>query len=110
MSGKKKKRDKPSGLRVVKGPFSVATTSSKSPEEMTVEVMRVLDESEIEYTRQGYVFSCESSANGTTLRFEIEICKLERLALNGLRLKRVTGDTWAYKRQCLLLLSLLKNF
>ena len=111
MSGKaKKKKSTPSGLRVVKGPFSVATTSSKSPEEMTMEVIRVLDESEIEYVREGFVFACETSANGAALRFEIEICKLERLALNGLRLKRVTGDTWAYKRQCLLLLSLLKNF
>ena len=34
------------------------------------------------------------------VRFQIEICRLPGIALYGIKLKRLKGDTWAYKELC----------
>lgn len=40
--------------------------------------------------------------------FELEICKLPRLPLRALRMKRLDGDSWRYKAVCTKLIETLK--
>jgi MAP/microtubule affinity-regulating kinase len=32
-----------------------------------------------------------------TIKFELEVCRVIKVELNGIRLKRLGGDTWEYK-------------
>ncbi|KAI8918664.1 KA1 domain/Ssp2 C-terminal domain-containing protein, partial [Powellomyces hirtus] len=79
--------------RVLRFTFSVSTTSTKSPDAILAEVLRVLTAHGVKYEVIGFIASC--SFQGT--EFEMEVCKLPRLAVNGLRFKRMSGDSWAYK-------------
>jgi MAP/microtubule affinity-regulating kinase len=76
--------------------FSVSTTSSKEARVILQEVQRVLAENQIKFTTNKFVVQC--SNNG--LEFEVEVCKLPRLQLSGLRFKRVSGSSWTYKNLC----------
>eukprot|EP00002_Diphylleia_rotans_P025146 TRINITY_DN4978_c0_g2_i2.p1 TRINITY_DN4978_c0_g2~~TRINITY_DN4978_c0_g2_i2.p1 ORF type:complete len:660 (-),score=155.26 TRINITY_DN4978_c0_g2_i2:275-2254(-) len=85
-------------MRAVKGVFSVSTTSSKSGQKILEEVKRVLESNQINFKEHGYVLDCEDPNN---LRFEVEICRLQNIGtISGIRLRRVSGDTWAYKKLC----------
>ncbi|KAJ3160603.1 Serine/threonine-protein kinase par-1 [Geranomyces michiganensis] len=83
----------PSEPRVLRFTFSVSTTSTKSPDAILAEVLRVLTAHGVKTDVVGFIASC--SYQGT--EFEMEVCKLPRLAVNGLRFKRMSGDSWAYK-------------
>lgn len=48
-----------------------------------------------------YSFVCEEDQKkSSVVAFEIEICKVTKMALLGLHLKRVRGSIWAYKKIC----------
>lgn len=88
-------------VRTLKGWFNSATTSSKSPDEIIEEVIRVLRANNVEYEQSGYIISAWQTLDGKkTLRMEFEVCHIPRLSLNGLHLKRLMGDMWAYKKFC----------
>ncbi|KNE54668.1 CAMK/CAMKL protein kinase [Allomyces macrogynus ATCC 38327] len=77
--------------------LNVNTTSSKSPAEIIAEVKRVLAENKVAAAHDGgFVVECRVM----DLVFEIEICKVPRLALFGLHFKRISGGIWNYKRMC----------
>ncbi len=48
----------------------------------------------------------ESGKARVTMTFEV--CRLDRMDLRGLRLTRVKGDTWEYKKVCNELLSQMR--
>ncbi|KAI9144372.1 KA1 domain/Ssp2 C-terminal domain-containing protein, partial [Paraphysoderma sedebokerense] len=75
--------------------FSVSTTSSKPPTEIITEILRVLNESKINYEvmPNGFGATCKHQETD----FEVEVCKLPRLSVNGLRFKRLSGNSWNYK-------------
>ncbi|KAI9217044.1 KA1 domain/Ssp2 C-terminal domain-containing protein [Blastocladiella britannica] len=82
--------------------LNVNTTSSKPPAEIIAEVKRVLTECHVQYAHDaGFVVECRLA----DLVFEIEICKVPRLALFGLHFKRISGGIWTYKKLCNKLLS-----
>lgn len=85
---------------MVKGLFNVSTTSNKTPDEIVEEISRVLLANSVKFTVTNFTFVCQDISSGSLIKFEIEICKVQRLALYGLHLKRIEGDTWAYKRLC----------
>jgi len=62
-------------------------------------IMKALNKSltdyKISYVQKGYVLTCVTHNN---ISFEIEICHLQETNTNGLRLKRLSGDTFAYKK------------
>ena len=97
-------------IRTLKGWFNTATTSTKPPQEIIVEVVRVLEAHNIPYERNGYIVSAwQNGADGRKiLRMEFEVCHIPRLSLYGLHLKRVLGDVWLYKKTCTDLVSQMK--
>ena len=84
--------------------LSVRTTSSKDPSAILQEVQRVLVDTETPFELSGYVFVCSRE----DLAFEVEICRLGRASLYGLRFKRTSGDKWRYKELCEQLTACLK--
>jgi MAP/microtubule affinity-regulating kinase len=98
---KDKEKQEPRALRFT---FSVSTTSSKTADEISVEILNAVKECQLQCEVNGYTFLCSTAG----LELEIEICKLPRLSLNGLRFKRLAGNSWAYKNICTDLLAKMK--
>ncbi|RXN19530.1 serine threonine- kinase MARK2-like isoform X2 [Labeo rohita] len=89
--------DKPRSLRFS---WSMKTTSSMEPGEMMKEIRKVLDANSCEYElRERYVLLCMAGnpAHDDFVQWEMEVCKLPRLSLNGVRFKRISGTSIAFK-------------
>ncbi|KNE63982.1 hypothetical protein AMAG_09043 [Allomyces macrogynus ATCC 38327] len=84
--------------------FSVSTTSTKTPDEIMKEMVRVLGERKIVFEAHGYLLACAAE----DLDFEMEVCRLPRLSVNGVRLKRLGGNSWAYKTLCTEIIAQMK--
>ncbi|XP_057710029.1 serine/threonine-protein kinase MARK2 isoform X9 [Corythoichthys intestinalis] len=88
---------KPRSLRFT---WSMKTTSSMEPTEMMREIRKVLDSNSCEYElRERYMLLCVSGnpARDDFVQWEMEVCKLPRLSLNGVRFKRISGTSMAFK-------------
>ncbi|KAI3376538.1 hypothetical protein L3Q82_016986, partial [Scortum barcoo] len=88
---------KPRSLRFT---WSMKTTSSMEPMEMMREIRKVLDSNSCEYElRERYMLLCVSGnpASDDFVQWEMEVCKLPRLSLNGVRFKRISGTSIAFK-------------
>ncbi|CAB3994469.1 MAP microtubule affinity-regulating kinase 3 isoform X4 [Paramuricea clavata] len=89
--------EKPRALRFT---WSMKTTSSKDPLTMMDEIKRVLDENRCEYEqREKFLLICVhgSPAELNNVQWEMEVCKLPRLSLNGVRFKRISGSSINFK-------------
>ncbi|XP_050969912.1 serine/threonine-protein kinase MARK2 isoform X2 [Labeo rohita] len=92
-----KDQAKPRSLRFT---WSMKTTSSMEPGEMMKEIRKVLDANSCEYElRERYMLLCMagSPARDDFVQWEMEVCKLPRLSLNGVRFKRISGTSIAFK-------------
>ncbi|XP_072543780.1 serine/threonine-protein kinase MARK2 isoform X5 [Salminus brasiliensis] len=88
---------KPRSLRFT---WSMKTTSSMEPGEMMKEIRKVLDANSCEYeVRERYMLLCMAGKPGRDdfVQWEMEVCKLPRLSLNGVRFKRISGTSIAFK-------------
>ncbi|XP_054457791.1 serine/threonine-protein kinase MARK2 isoform X2 [Anoplopoma fimbria] len=95
--GSQKESAKPRSLRFT---WSMKTTSSMEPMEMMREIRKVLDSNSCEYElRERYMLLCVSGnpARDDFVQWEMEVCKLPRLSLNGVRFKRISGTSIAFK-------------
>lgn len=95
--GSQKDSVKPRSLRFT---WSMKTTSSMEPMEMMREIRKVLDSNSCEYElRERYMLLCVSGnpARDDFVQWEMEVCKLPRLSLNGVRFKRISGTSIAFK-------------
>ncbi|XP_061091853.1 serine/threonine-protein kinase MARK2 isoform X2 [Conger conger] len=91
------KDSKPRSLRFT---WSMKTTSSMEPGEMMKEIRKVLDSNSCEYeARERFMLLCVSGnpARDDFVQWEMEVCKLPRLSLNGVRFKRISGTSIAFK-------------
>jgi serine/threonine protein kinase len=87
-------------LRSVKGLFNVATSTSKPIPDIVDLVSKVLEKNAIQFTLNGYVFACQDVSGQSPVEFEIEVCKIYKLNLHGLHLRRTRGEAWLYKNVC----------
>jgi MAP/microtubule affinity-regulating kinase len=105
------KQDK---IRSIKGVFNVDTTTMKNPREIVEEITRVLADQPLQVESDGYTFRCKhaGTADGLSskakLQFELEVCQIKGLAMNGVKFKRVAGDVWEYRNMCQLLMTNMK--
>jgi hypothetical protein len=98
--------------RSVRGVFSVATTSTRAPEEVRQDILRVLHEMRATFDEDGFRIRSSLRRVGedvASVTMELEVCTVAGIGgVTGIRLKRIRGDTWSYNRACQALLGQLR--
>ncbi|KAK7139865.1 hypothetical protein R3I94_012487 [Phoxinus phoxinus] len=95
--GKDGKDGKPRSLRFT---WSMNTTSTLEPADIINEIRKVLDANSCSYQqRECFLLFCThgDSRSDSLVQWEMEVCKLPRLSLNGVRFKRISGNSIAFK-------------
>jgi len=100
-------------IKEVKGIFSVDTTTSAPSAIVVEEIIRVLDlekdnaeQFRLKYKQKGHVFKCRYPHQH--LEFTLEVCKIKKMDLTGVKSKRIKGDLWVYKDYCQRIIAKLK--
>ncbi|XP_043085435.1 MAP/microtubule affinity-regulating kinase 3a isoform X2 [Puntigrus tetrazona] len=95
--GKDGKDGKPRSLRFT---WSMNTTSTMEPADIINEIRKVLDANSCSHQqRERFLLLCAhgDSRSDSLVQWEMEVCKLPRLSLNGVRFKRISGNSIAFK-------------
>uniref|UniRef100_A0A8C8E002 MAP/microtubule affinity-regulating kinase 3 n=1 Tax=Oryzias sinensis TaxID=183150 RepID=A0A8C8E002_9TELE len=99
-SGEPKDEGRESKPRSLRFTWSMKTTSSMEAGDMMKEIRRVLDANNCDYEqRERYLLFCVhgDARQESLVQWEMEVCKLPRLSLNGVRFKRISGTSIAFK-------------
>ncbi|XP_061037302.1 MAP/microtubule affinity-regulating kinase 3 isoform X3 [Eubalaena glacialis] len=100
VSAEQKEENKEAKPRSLRFTWSMKTTSSMDPSDMMREIRKVLDANNCDYEqRERFLLFCvHGDGHAESLvQWEMEVCKLPRLSLNGVRFKRISGTSIAFK-------------
>ncbi|XP_063764166.1 MAP/microtubule affinity-regulating kinase 3a isoform X11 [Eleginops maclovinus] len=98
--GDQKGENKDSKPRSLRFTWSMRTTSSMEPCDIMREIRKVLDANNCDFEQQeSFLLLCvHGDGHAENLvQWEMEVCKLPRLSLNGVRFKRISGSSIAFK-------------
>ncbi|KAM9356444.1 MAP/microtubule affinity-regulating kinase 3a isoform 5-T5 [Pholidichthys leucotaenia] len=98
--GDQKGENKDSKPRSLRFTWNMRTTSSMEPCDIMREIRKVLDANNCDYEQQeSFLLLCVHGDGRAEnlVQWEMEVCKLPRLSLNGVRFKRISGSSIAFK-------------
>ncbi|XP_060938314.1 MAP/microtubule affinity-regulating kinase 3a isoform X6 [Limanda limanda] len=98
--GDQKGENKDSKPRSLRFTWSMRTTSSMEPCDIMREIRKVLDANNCDFEQQeSFLLLCVHGDGRAEnlVQWEMEVCKLPRLSLNGVRFKRISGSSIAFK-------------
>jgi len=90
-------QSRPRSLRFT---WSMKTTSAMEPDAIVREICSVLTANECRYEQtERYLLMCSygDERSDSLVQWEMEVCKLPRLSLNGVRFKRISGTSIGFK-------------
>ena len=88
-------------LRSLRFTWSMKTTSAMQPGAIIRELYAVLTSHRCRYeTMEQYVLMCwhgDENSSEAYVQWEMEVCRLPRLSLNGVRFRRIAGSAISFK-------------